>query len=244
MSLSGVIFDLGGTLIDWPDWDEDIHRRWMLSYDYLCEKCPERQWPDRELYAHCMRQAELDHWKRVATQYSSNRPEEVVLEGFQKLGCDVDEAELLAALDGFAQAISDWATIFPDVVPTLLMLRKRGLPLGLLSNTWWAAAWNNAELATHGLDKLLDVVVYTSDLPYSKPHPETFLTVARRLHVDPEECVMVGDRLIDDISGSLNVGMRGVWKKTPYPWPEPDHIKPTAIITQLAELLPLIEDWS
>jgi putative hydrolase of the HAD superfamily len=243
MSIQAVIFDLGGTLIDWPDWDDDIDRRWMLSYDYLCEQFPKKRWPDRELYAYCMRQAELEHWKRVTTQYISNRPEEVLLDGFQKLNRRVTKDELLAALDGFAQAVNNWAEIFPDVVPTLLTLRKQGLPLGLLSNTWWAAAWHNAELATHGLDTLLDVVIYTSDLKYSKPHPETFLTVTERLGVDPKKCVMVGDRLVDDVSGSLGVGMRGIWKKTPYPWPEPDHIKPTATITNLAEILPLIERW-
>ena len=54
---------------------------------------------------------------------------------------------------------------------------------------------------------------------------------------------MVGDRLIDDISGSLSVGMRGVWKKTDYPWPRPEHIVPSAIITQLSELLPLFQEW-
>jgi putative hydrolase of the HAD superfamily len=54
---------------------------------------------------------------------------------------------------------------------------------------------------------------------------------------------MVGDRLIDDISGALGVGMRAVWKKTSYPWPEPEEITPTAIITHLAELLPLLDQW-
>jgi len=28
-----VIFDLGGTLLDWPDWNEDVSRRWALYYD-------------------------------------------------------------------------------------------------------------------------------------------------------------------------------------------------------------------
>jgi putative hydrolase of the HAD superfamily len=37
--LQAVIFDLGGTLLDWPDWNEDISRRWALSYDYLTTTC-------------------------------------------------------------------------------------------------------------------------------------------------------------------------------------------------------------
>ena len=35
-----VIFDLGGTLVDWPDWDEDVQRRWSISYDYLTARLP------------------------------------------------------------------------------------------------------------------------------------------------------------------------------------------------------------
>lgn len=243
MSIQAVIFDLGGTLIDWPDWDEDVLNRWGLSYDYLVSKGNGREWPGRDHYVEAMRGAELAHWKRVNTVRSSNTPAEVLLEGFQVLDCEVSRNELLFALDGYAQAVYGWAMVFPDAASTLLALRARGYRLGLLSNTWWAADWHNADLLMHGLNTLLDLVTYTSDLPYSKPHPEAFLTVCRRLQVEPENCVMVGDRLVDDVSGALKVGMRGVWKKTLYPWPEPDYIHPSATISSLSELLPLIGQW-
>ncbi|HZR44913.1 MAG TPA: HAD family hydrolase [Ktedonobacteraceae bacterium] len=243
MPLRAVIFDLGGTLIDWPDWDEDIHRRWALSYDYLTAKLSRSNWPERQAYALAMREAEKKHWQRVVEKQTSGTPTDVLREGFQLLGRLASEEELLVALDGYAQAVNGWAIIFPDTVQTLTELRKRGYLLGLLSNTWWAAAWHNADLATHGLTSLLDEVVYTSDLPHSKPHPSTFLTVTTRLNVESGECVMVGDRLIDDISGAQGVGMRAVWKKTDYPWPKPEYITPTAVITDLTELLPLLEKW-
>jgi putative hydrolase of the HAD superfamily len=243
MPLQAIIFDLGGTLIDWPDWDEDINRRWGLSYDYLTARLPVNNWPEQEAYVQAMRQAELNHWLRVTEQQTSSTPTDVLEEGFQLLQRSASAEELLVALDGYAQAVNGWAIIFPDTAQTLIELRKRGYRLGLLSNTWWAAAWHNADLATHGLTSLLDEVVYTSDLPHSKPHPSTFLTVTTRLQVEPAECVMVGDRLIDDISGALGVGMRAIWKKTDHPWPKSEYITPTAIITELAELLPLLEQW-
>lgn len=243
MSLRAVIFDLGGTLIDWPDWDDDISRRWGLSYDYLVSELSSNGYPSRDAYVRAMREAEMYHWQQVAEKQASNTPMSLLSDGFYRLGWRVSEKELLTALDGYARAVSGWAVIFPDAVQTLLELRKRNYRLGLLSNTWWAAEWHNAELATHGLDALLDEVVYTSDLPHSKPHPSVFLEVTARFNVDPVECVMVGDRLIDDISGGLGVGMRAVWKKTDYPWPKPSHITPTAVITELAELLPLVERW-
>lgn len=242
-SLHAVIFDLGGTLIDWPDWDEDIARRWGLSYEYLTTTVPSNNWPGREAYVLAMREAEKNHWRQVQERQASSTPTSLISDGFQRLGRQVNEQELLAALDGYAYAIDGWSIVFPDAQQTLQALRERGYHLGLLSNTWWAASWHNAELATHGLTHLLDEVVYTSDLAYSKPHPSVFREVARRLRVEPAECVMVGDRMIDDIAGALSAGMRAVWKKNDYPWPKPEHIVPSAVIATLAELLPLLEEW-
>jgi putative hydrolase of the HAD superfamily len=238
-----VIFDLGSTLVDWPDWDEDAPRRWALSYDYLTHALPGNGWPEREAYAGAMRAAELAHWQRVEAEWWSGPPSGLLRDGFRRLGRHVHEQELIAALDGYARAVDGWAQIFSDTRDTLRQLRERGYRLGLLSNTWWAAEWHNADLATHGLADLLDEVVYTSDLPHSKPHPSVFLEVAGRLGAEPSACVMVGDRPIDDISGALSVGMRAVWKTNGSPRPRPDHIVPTATISHLAELPSLLRGW-
>jgi putative hydrolase of the HAD superfamily len=235
-----VIFDLGGTLLDWPDWNEDVSLRWALSYDYLTTTMPGYNWPDRDAYVRAMLEAEQAHWQRVVTEQWSGPPSSLLSDGFRRLGLPVHEAELMAALDGYARAVDGWAVVFPDTRPTLQLLRERSYRIGVLSNTWWAAQWHNADLAAHGLTDLLDEVAYTSDLPHSKPHPSVFLEVGRRLDVEPTACVMVGDRMIDDISGALGAGMRAVWKRTDYPWPKPEHIIPTATITQLLELPELL----
>jgi putative hydrolase of the HAD superfamily len=238
-----VIFDLGGTLLDWPDWNEDVSRRWALSYDYLTAQLPSNHWPSRDAYVRAMLEAEQSHWQRVVTEQWSGPPSSLLSDGFRRLGRHVHEAELMAALDGYARAVDGWAVVFPDTRETLLVLREHGYRIGLLSNTWWAAEWHNADLAAHGLADLLDEVAYTSDLPHSKPHPSVFLEVARRLNVEPTACVMVGDRMIDDISGALGAGMRAVWRRNDYPWPRPEHILPTATITHLAELPTLLQEW-
>ena len=243
MSLRAVIFDLGGTLIDWPDYDLDIERRWKLSYDSLKTMLLDKDLPDAEIYVRAMREAEKGHWQMVQTVQGSSTPTDVVRDGFRRMGRKVRDEEVMAALDSYGQALNGWAIVFPDAQVTLQQLRQQGYQLGLLSNTWWAAAWHNAEIATHGLAPLLDAVVYTSDLPHSKPHPYVFQYVAERLNVRPDECVMVGDRMIDDISGALNVGMHAVWRKSDYPWPKPEYIHPTAVIETLSELLPLLDAW-
>ncbi len=240
-SIRAVIFDLGGTLIDWPDYNEDLVRRWGLAYNYLIATLPRIDWPTQDDYVQAMRDAEKSHWRLVETVQGSTSPTALIRDGFSRLGREASEEEVLTALGGYGQAINGWAFVFPDAVETLTELRKRGYRIGLLSNTWWAASWHNAEIAAHGLTSLLDEITYTSDLPHSKPHPSVFLHVAERLNVAPNECVMVGDRMVDDISGALNAGMRGVWRKNDYPWPKPDTIIPTAVISNLSELLPLLQ---
>src|SRR5437660_4090018 len=125
MSLRAVIFDLGGTLIDWPYWDDDISRRWGLSYDYLASALPSNGYPSRDAYVKAMRAAEVYHWQQVAEKQASNTPMSLLNDGFYRLGWRVSEKELLTALDGYAHAVSSWAGSLPDAAQTLLELRKR-----------------------------------------------------------------------------------------------------------------------
>lgn len=238
-----VIFDLGGTLVRWPDWETDAPRRWREAFDYVVGAVPSRPWPDRDAFAQAMVEAETAHWVRVETEQWSGPPSGLVNSGLRRLGLSDDEGLLMAILDGYARAVDGWAIVFDDARPTLHDLRSRGYRLGLLSNTWWAADWHNRDLATHGLAELLDEVSYTSDLPHSKPNPSVFLDVAARLRVEPTTCVMVGDRLIDDVGGAAGAGMRGIWKHNDSPFPGPASIKPAAVVTRLAEIPGVLRAW-
>lgn len=242
-TIRAVIFDLGGTLIDWPNWDEDAPRRWAVSYEHLTALLPGNHWPTVDAYVRAMREAELAHWQRVESELWSGPADGLVRDGFSRLGHHANESERRAALAGYARAVDGWAVAFPDAHDTLDDLRQRGYRLGLLSNTWWAAEWHDADLAAHGLADLLDEVVYTSDLPHSKPHQMVFLEVANRLGVEPSSCVMIGDRMVDDVSGAIGAGMRAVWKANDRPWPKPDHVIPNATITRLSELPRLLREW-
>ena len=233
-----VVFDLGGTLVDWPDWVEDAPRRWGLTYD----RAADGGWPDRDDFVRAFLEAEAAHWHRVDTEHWSGPPTSLVGEGFRRLGWRATESQIMTTLDAYAEAVNGWALLVPDAVETLRTLRARGYPLGLLSNTWWAGEWHDADLAAHGLAEFLDALVYTSDMPHSKPHPSVFLEVAGRLGVEPAVCVMVGDRQVDDISGALAVGMRAIWVRNDRPWPRAS-VRADAEIDGLAQVPDLLRGW-
>ena len=238
-----VIVDLGGTLMWWPDWVEGAAGKWTAGHARLVATRPGR-WPEAEPFVAAMRAAELAHWAGVeGPEHTTGDPASLVRDGFARLGLSGDDADALAVVDGYADAVSGWCRIYDDSVATLGALRSTGRRLGLLSNTWWAAAWHNADLATHGLDALLDAVLYTSGLPHSKPHASVFRAAAERLGVAPEECVMVGDRMIDDVSGAQSAGMRGIWKRNSET-PGRDDIHPDAVIDRVAEVPAIIARWS
>ena len=58
---------------------------------------------------------------------------------------------------------------------------------------------------------LIDGAVYSSEIPWTKPHPEAFRAAMAAVGVtDPAACVFVGDRPYDDIFGAKSLGMRAV----------------------------------
>jgi len=236
-----VVFDLGGTLVHWPDWEGGAPAKWEAAFDSL-HAARDDVGASREQFVAAMRAAEAAHWERVDREHWSGPPTDLVSDGFGRLGVTADDHALLAVMDGYARAVAGWCTVFADTRDTLEVLRRRGYRLGLLSNTWWAADWHNADLAAHGLAGMLDELVYTSDLPHSKPHPSVFREVASRLAVVPEECVMIGDRQIDDVEGARAVGMRAIWRRNDSGFPTSD-VTPDAIVHALAELPDLLRSW-
>jgi HAD superfamily hydrolase (TIGR01509 family) len=233
--ITAIIFDLGGTLLEFPEWEAESAARWRATYHLLTAE-PTQQWEEEGPLVSAMIAAESEHWRRVDTEHTSGPPSTLILDGFRSLGIDADARSVLAVLDAYARAVDGWARPYADAVPTLAYLRQRGYRIGLLSNTWWAAAWHDADLALHGLAPYIDACVYTSDLAHSKPHPEAFRTVAERLGAAAGECVMVGDRAIDDVGGALAAGMHAVLKTNGMATTIPAHVVPSAVVAQLAEL--------
>jgi putative hydrolase of the HAD superfamily len=90
---------------------------------------------------------------------------------------------------------------------------------------------------------LIDGAVYTSEIDWTKPHPEAFRAAMAAVGVtDPEGCVFVGDRPFDDVHGAQRAGMRAVLVPNS-DVPAHPAVAPDAVISRLAELRPLLDRW-
>ena len=97
----------------------------------------------------------------------------------------------------------------PTCADVLRGARERGLKIGVLSNTIWPRERHEQIFARDGITDLIDAAVYTSDIEWTKPHPEAFRAILAALgERRPGAAVFVGDRRFDDIHGAQSVGMR------------------------------------
>jgi putative hydrolase of the HAD superfamily len=116
-------------------------------------------------------------------------------------------------LDDCAREIySEWAAnqhffLYDDVSDVLTELARRGLKLGLISNSHRCLSSFQQHFA---LDGLIAAAVSSSEHGYMKPHPSIFQAALTLAGVSAAESVMVGDSLSHDIDGARRVGMRGI----------------------------------
>jgi HAD superfamily hydrolase (TIGR01662 family) len=95
--------------------------------------------------------------------------------------------------------------LYEDVLPVLDELRRRGVKIGLVSNS----ARDVLEFARHHA-LAIDAGISSFHHGKTKPHASIFRAVLDLLEVRAEEAAMVGDALEDDVEGARALGMRAV----------------------------------
>lgn len=98
-------------------------------------------------------------------------------------------------------------TLQPDAVEALQRLHGR-YRLGILANQ---ERWIRDVLARDGLDGYLEIWAVSAEVGVEKPDPRIFQHALAEAGAAPERCVMVGDRLDNDILPAKAEGMAGIW---------------------------------
>ena len=134
-----------------------------------------------------------------------------------------------------AWAAHHYFRLYDDVPPVLRELARRGIKLGLISNSHRPLA----SFAAHfELEGLISAAISSADHGYLKPHPSIFEAALRLAGATAEESMMVGDSYSHDIEGARSVGMRGVLVHRGDG--RPDAAEDVPVIRDMSELLDLI----
>ncbi|MEV0705755.1 HAD-IA family hydrolase [Saccharopolyspora sp. NPDC050389] len=107
----------------------------------------------------------------------------------------------------------------PPLLDVARRIRRAGIGTALVSNA--------NGLADPGLTELFDAVVLSGAVGVAKPSLEIYRLTARRLGLEPRQCVFVDD-LPRNVSGAVEAGMVGV-----------HHRDVASTVTELAALFEL-----
>lgn len=250
VTLRGVIFDMGGTLLHfhppgggWRDMEELGASGWhayLAGQGYaLPGEATVRQvvWEQISSAWHDLSQGRITDMADMALGRQLSKAAD-------RLGVRLTPDHAAEAEGAFVAGVQSVVRPIPGGQETLRALRARGLRLALVSNTMWRSGHHRADLERFGLLEPFEALLFSSDERVWKPAPEIFLRAVRALNLLPEQVAYVGDSLVMDVLGAQRAGLRGVWVENDDPYvPEGVRVTPDATIKRLADLVPIVDAW-
>lgn len=241
--IKAVLFDMDDTLIDWSGQEIkgiEINQKHMGNiYLYLEER--NFPLPPMDDFLLVFRDALIDCWTEAKKTWAGVAFAEVLQATFLELGLDLGNINLEHVMRAY-----DWQPIpgvipYPDTLAVLQNLRQRDFKIGLITNAMQPMWMRDIELEAYGILPFLDARITSGDAGYMKPHPAIYRKVLDELGVAAETAVFVGDRPANDIAGANEVGMISIWLKPPHLDYDAEGVVPDYTITQLSDLLPILE---
>ncbi len=239
MELKAIVFDLGGTLIEytgnyssWPDLETP---GFLAAYSYL--KNEDISLPDFDRFRLTGFDLLPKRW-RMATSGQRNLTVPSLLgDIFTSFNMSRPVGALLEeASRKYEIAVCSDAKPIPNGRFVLSNMHSLGLKIGLVSNTMFSGEIHRDDLARFDMLGFFDAMLFSADAGKWKPDPEAFISVLNQLEVEPSTAVFVGDDPAADIIGGNSAGMHTVYFLSSQRFPSPDGISPDLTIAELVEL--------
>jgi pyrophosphatase PpaX len=129
-------------------------------------------------------------------------------------------------------------SIHPSARRLLTRLKARGYKLGIITGKYREPVI--VALDHFGISELFDAVVTGYEVKNHKPAPDIVVEAARRLGVNPKECVVVGDSPFDVEAGNRAGSFTIAVLSNAYTRRQLENAKPTVIVEELGAIGDLI----
>ena len=155
----------------------------------------------------------------------------------KKLAKSIDYEVLASGIVAYRRVRAGFLEPYPHVAEVLFELKKRGIKLAIVSDAPRLKAW--IRLVSMKVNHLFDVVITFDDTKELKPSIVPFKAAFKKLGLNPDECLMVGDRPERDIKGAKKLGMHTCFAR--YGNPKAKGSGAGYEINDIKELLEIIE---
>jgi len=212
--IKAVLFDLGDTLLNYGKIDP--HEPFFQAAAQTWRWLKENHHVKGFRWVYTIRSLFAIHLRMIWSHFTGHDFDSLqVLKTLgRKMGHNLNDQQYEDLVWLWYEPLAKLVTIEPDIHQTLTKLKCRGLKLAIISNTFVSASVLDRHLKQLNLFDFFDFIYYSYMFNKRKPNPEMFLSAAKKLNLSPHEIVFVGDRIDNDVMGSLNAGMIAVLKKT------------------------------
>mgnify|MGYP002078990683 CR=1 FL=1 len=193
MISNNLIFDIWGTLYDWK-----------RSIQYWLEKI------NRQLLNNLLSQEEMySIYKNIYTQYAIKHWDIVLWEiaHFNKLSMELSyKGDLMELFEVYKQTVIDNMFLFKNVKTSLEELYKSWYNLYILSN--WRTTNQILKLKIWWISELFKTIYISEDIGIIKPDKKVFQYILSQENLNPQDCIMIWDSVVEDIKPAMDLWMK------------------------------------
>lgn len=201
MQVRAVLFDLDDTLVR-VDMDSFIKEYFNVLAPRFAGRCDPKTFT-RQLIASI--EAMVNHVDGTKTNM------DVFIEDFfPRIGAIPDEC--MAQIDEFYRTdfpkLRRFSQRDPMAAEVVRVARQRGLGTVLATNPLYPRVAILERMSWAGVDAdLFDLITTYEIMHYCKPHPEYYLEICSLIGREPQECLMVGNDVEEDLAAG-SIGMK------------------------------------
>jgi putative hydrolase of the HAD superfamily len=150
---------------------------------------------------------------------------EIVTEVLGTLGHDTSFGPEIA--NHYRDLREERVAVFEGAIETLEWLRENGVRLGMMTNG--AGQAQRTKIERFALAQHFEHIIIEGEFGAGKPDARVFETLLRELRTTPANAWAIGDNLVADVYGAMDVGIHGIWidpadRGVPVDWREPDRV--------------------
>jgi putative hydrolase of the HAD superfamily len=207
-----MLFDLGGTLIDylggaasWPAMElPGVHglHACLTTAGFTMEEAT-----FADSFVHTIE----DRW-RAAIHDAADPPilASLIDEACFEAGLQLSHELRQQAISSFCGPIAERCLLADGAPEVVRWLHESGVRLVLISNSIWPGEMHRRDLQRHGLLQYFDATLFSTETGLWKPDPRVFERALTEVGVAADEAAFVGDQLVEDIGGAKRVGLRTI----------------------------------
>ena len=228
--LKAVVFDLGDTLVNThPEKMEGAKRHVLKKFGYSVPKN----------FTEINKRNRKEFMKKYYSSVKIHYPRYSYDILLKTLGVSVDNRRLLEMENEENEISLQYKELYPSALEVLEFCKKKNLLVGAISNDTTQRFRKMME--NLGLDKYFDIILISEEIGHEKSSLIPFKMFLEKSGLQPEECLMVGNRPDEDMLAK-KVGMKTVlvsYVEMPVVGKAGEH---DYEITDIKDLPPIIEN--